>query len=351
MAKPHSPVVFARTGWMVWYNYSLERHAPIGGGSYNDNDIGSEVNNFRPYGKSLYGFARVSDRSGFNRRRVDPSCTRDAIEGVLVLLYATEPSSGGQRLVGWYRDATSQTSVLKRPGNLYGLWHFRTRVDDAVLLPLTQRTKTAPPIGRGGFGESNVRYAWDASCRRALLPWMRDAVAFAKSYRGPNMLRGAPPGHLPVDEGGRRSGQGWQSDPAARKAVETRAMDIAKEFFVQKYDVDPNVHLYQPYDLLCTRKGRSLLRVEVKGTTAKGPESVILTDGEVRSARESDVPSALFVVSDIELLRKGGQWLARGGTPFWVPNWKPNYRHLRPISYTYSLPRLKKARMPRAKKR
>lgn len=338
-------VVFGRTGWMIWYDYSKERHAPIGGGSYNKDDIGSEVNNFRSYRGSLYGFARVGDGSGFNRRRVDPTCTVDSIERVLVLLYATEPNYGGQRLVGWYRNAECHAGASDRPGNLYGSWHFKANVDDAVLLPLDERTSTAPPIGKGGFGESNVRYARGTSGAREVLPWMKDAIAFAGSYEGPNMLRGDPPGHMPTDDRGVRGGQGWQNNPGARKAVETHAMNTAVKFFARRgYHVDPDVHLYQPYDLLCTgKRNGELLRVEVKGTTTQNPDQVWLTAGEVLSARANDVPSALFVVSGMKLTQTGSRWMARGGTPHWIPDWSPRDGHLTPTEYRYRLPRLKPA--------
>src|SRR5262245_65338512 len=125
MARPNpTKIVFARTGWMVWYDYSREHHAPLGGGSYNDDEVGSEVNNFRRRERSLYGFVRTGEHSGFNLARIDPSATGDFLDGVLVLLYATASLHRGQRLIGWYRDARCYPDVRRRPGNLSGTWHF-----------------------------------------------------------------------------------------------------------------------------------------------------------------------------------------------------------------------------------
>lgn len=88
------------------------------------------------------------------------------------------------------------------------------------------------------------------------------------------------------------------------------------------------------------------MRIEVKGTVTDG-ESVLLTADEVRSARRTDTPTALFVVSKIEVTQRAGRWRARGGEPAWLPRWSPTDRALAAMTYRYRLPRLR--RLPRAR--
>jgi hypothetical protein len=172
---------------------------------------------------------------------------------------------------------------------------------------------------------------------------MRDAVAFVRGYRGRNLLRGADPADMPEVDAKRH--QGFLVDALARDAIETHAMKLAVRFFrARGYDVDREVHRYQPYDLLCTRAGSvEGMRVEVKGTTTDG-EAVLLTAGEVRSARRTDMPTTLFVVSRIEVTQHAGRWCAHGGEPAWLPRWSPNDRALAAMTYRYRLPRLRPLR-------
>ncbi len=334
-------VVFVRTGWMVWYDQAREPHGPIGGGSYNLDNVGSEVNNFRPYRGRFYGYVRTPN-AGFNVRRIAPSERSDTSNGVLVLMYATNPDGVGQYLVGWYQGARCHAEHRgDRPGGLDGIWNFEAAAARSVLLPLDARICWAPSRHEGGFGQANIRYAYAADGTPTYLPWMSEAVAFARRYRGPNLVEGADPGELPTS--GAR-GQGWRSDPVARKVVEMHAMAQAVRFFRAKgYDVDAEVHRYRPFDLLCThRRTRAVLRVEVKGST-ESAGAVFVTAGEVRSARAEEPPTALFVVSEIQLRQTTKGWRARGGVAGWLPSWSPSDGDLDPTEYRYRLPRLRRA--------
>src|SRR5207245_3543906 len=81
---------------------------PIGGGSYNKEQIGSELFNFTRKGGSLYGFVKGGSRSSaFKLSRIDPKAGRaDELDHVTVIFVARDPNGGGQRVVGWYKDAT-----------------------------------------------------------------------------------------------------------------------------------------------------------------------------------------------------------------------------------------------------
>src|SRR5580658_4196127 len=99
-------VLFARIGWMKFYAGAIDEK-PVGGGSYTKEHIGSELFNFKPVGPFLYGFAKGGSRtSAFNLKRIDPGADNsDKLEQVTVVFVAKDPR-GGQRVVGWYENAT-----------------------------------------------------------------------------------------------------------------------------------------------------------------------------------------------------------------------------------------------------
>lgn len=126
-------------------------------------------------------------------------------------------------------------------------------------------------------------------------------------------------------------GQGYGLTPTQRRAVELHAEDLAAAYFVKKgYRVR---RVGKPYDLECTKGGRSL-RVEVKGTTTGG-QSVELTVGEVEHARHFD-RMALFVVSDIAFDRNGRP---KGGKQWVADPWTPDAEALTPLRFRYVVPR------------
>jgi hypothetical protein len=61
-------------------------------------------------------------------------------------------------------------------------------------------------------------------------------------------------------------GQGFASDAAVRKAIERRAMELAKEHYGSLFDTVDDTSATESYDLRCRRPGLEL-HVEVKGST------------------------------------------------------------------------------------
>lgn len=99
---------------------------------------------------------------------------------------------------------------------------------------------------------------------------------------------------------------------AERRAVELRAMQVARALYEGAgWDVIDKSSS-QPFDLLAT-KGECKRFIEVKGTTGEGL-SVILTHGEVNHVRSNGKSSALVIVSGIVLEQSNGKWYAYGGT-------------------------------------
>ena len=127
--------------------------------------------------------------------------------------------------------------------------------------------------------------------------------------------------------------QGFQVDSAVRKALEEHAVKRAEAHFASRFDSVKRKG--KPYDLCCTKKS-SVLYVEVKGTQTDGDE-ILLTPNEVQFAQEHRGKIALFLLSNIEVSRKDGKIVTRGGTMHLTPKWVIDKSRLSPLGYSYSL--------------
>jgi len=159
---------------------------PIGGGENNKKNIGHEVFNFTNFAGKLYGFVRAADRK-INLERIDPTNNADSLSDVLVVFVAN------QRIIGWYRGATVQKTEVKFPSDVSEemrkrLNQAKTRnfrlerhsfecpTENAMLLPIHERTHVIPGAVKGGFGQSNVCYPCQNNGKRGSSSWMNDAV-------------------------------------------------------------------------------------------------------------------------------------------------------------------------------
>lgn len=132
-------------------------------------------------------------------------------------------------------------------------------------------------------------------------------------------------------------GQGFQSSPVVRRAVELFAMAAATAYFKKSWPRVEDVSASRSYDLHCTR-GRKSLHVEVKGTTGDG-SVVLLTSNEVEHARTTYPASALFVLSAIRITETGGgDVIASGGSPRVIEPWDVDEAGLAPLTYACVLP-------------
>lgn len=134
----------------------------------------------------------------------------------------------------------------------------------------------------------------------------------------------------------RARGQGFAVSPAARKAIEEYAMQLAEEHFCKEYEV---TRVGKPYDLYCMHQASgAVLYVEVKGTTTAG-EEVLLTPNEVRFAREHAGQMALFVLSGIIIdVSEDDQVTASAGTTRIRHPWNIDAGELKPVGYFYAVP-------------
>lgn len=334
-------VIFVRVGWMRFYNGSVPGdERPVGGGRYNQDNIGHELYNFRVSNDHLYGYFQPSMASQkVNLQRIDPQAANaESLQNVLVVVVARRPS-GGQVIVGWYGRATVfRNRVNRSPGKPIGYGHFcSAKRSESVLLPEDNRNHELPN-GRGGLGMSNICYALDTHGQPKTAAWIQQAIDFIDKYQGNNILS-TPEADVERESTeavekalARSQGQRFARDAAERKALEDLAMELAKTHFEKEGYRVKDVSANKPYDLLCCKNGQEI-HVEVKGTTTDG-NTVVLTRNEVIHAQDSGNKNVLFIVYSIKL----NDNLATGKNFKIINPWNPQHDHLRPISYTYRLP-------------
>jgi len=141
---------------------------------------------------------------------------------------------------------------------------------------------------------------------------------------------------IDVAAGRRRQGQGFGLDAQQRRAVERRAMLLAKQHLKSlgwKSVVDTSQG--NPYDFLCTHPKRPDLYVEVKGTTGDG-QFVLLTRNEVDIHKKKRPNNALIIVSNIKLVGPD-RVVAKGGDLAIRQPWLINDRRLESLAFRYEV--------------
>lgn len=188
-------VVFVRGGWMREYGrWDDPEDEPIGGGSFNDDDVGSEVNNFAVLRRRVVlGYTRIdSEDRGFNLPRLDGDDDDESVDGVTVVLVARRPQ-GGQVVVGWHKNAECfgrDGDRSEHDPNAYGAFVWRAHARDCVLLPLHERTWDVPKE-KGAFGQANVCYLHDGK-RATPRPWATKILKRIAHYEGANWMTDRP---------------------------------------------------------------------------------------------------------------------------------------------------------------
>jgi len=150
------------------------------------------------------------------------------------------------------------------------------------------------------------------------------------------MFEGIDPSPSPRSPATGRSGQGFGLSQVERKAIELRAMQIARTLYEDTGWEVIDKSSTQPFDLFVTN-GTQERFIEVKGTTGEGL-SVSLTHGEVRHIRDNPKSSALVIVSGIVLEEQNGNLQAQGGTITKHEDpWKLKDEYLSPTQYRYEV--------------
>lgn len=159
----------------------------------------------------------------------------------------------------------------------------------------------------------------------------------APVFEGPQeTIRSAVPLTVGPPSERKSRAQGYVADAAYRRAVELRAMQIARDHYGQAWDV-VDTSQDHPYDFRLTRAGE-VRYVEVKGTTGTG-ESINLTANEVDHADRHPGQVELFVVSNINVDRSDpANPIAAGGAPAIVDPLRIGDGELKPTAFSWRLP-------------
>lgn len=339
-STPHARFLFARVGWMKWYQGSQPGdERPINGGAYNRANKGFELNNFLPGDSRLLGYYQPSMRSKYDEtalQRIDPSATGKTELGDVTVVFVARKPGGGQVIVGWYKKATvfRRLQAFQSPlGAISTGFRCVGLVDDAVLLPLSRRFFDVPK-GHGGIGQANVCYTLDRNGHPKASAWIQQARHFINRYKGENLLVSEEDFDVRNKSKKPARGQGFRVDAVERKAIEMLGMQKAKRYFTSLgYQKVEDVSARESFDLVCTKTGTNPLRVEVKATTQSG-ESVVISHGEAMNAANKHQQTALFILHSVMLRGK----IATGGTQFVLNPWPFDWAHTTPISHTYRVP-------------
>jgi len=339
-----TPVLFARVGWMRWYRGPLaDDEKPVGGGKYNKTSLGHEAFNFLPLNGEMLGYFQPMLASPTTRRahpshialeRIQEGFAGDVLHNVLTIFVATHPSLGKQRIVGWFRSSTvyryEQESTLKERQSFS--YFIRAAEKDAWLILDEERRNFIVPHGKGAFGRSNVCYTLEGG-QPKVADWIKDALAYVNSYALENAAQD-PASATDAEIVGTitstlERAAGFQSNPRIRKAVEMRAMDLARKYLENKKYAPIDTHINKPYDFACKIDGKEVF-VEVKGMQDWG-NTISLTPREVEHAQAHE-NSALFVVHSIKIAGKRNP-IASGGQEVFLYPWKISAGALKPRSY------------------
>lgn len=332
-------ILFVRIGWMKFYAGSQPSDKrPIGGGEYNVDSIGGEVNQFKNRNGHVYGsFGFASTTNGLNFSRIDPQHDKGNLGNVLIVFFATDPrpASPGQVVVGWYKGATLRRWHIKKPYEHVA----STKTANATLLP-TSRRRWIIPRGKNATGQSNTFFVLEKDGSPKRLTWLAPLLENIDNYSGPDLLRNPGAEADPEMETAREnavvgsSGQGIGLDVDGRLLVEERAMKAATTCFKKKGYKVLDVSSSRSYDLHC-QKAEKTIMVEVKGTQS-ALKSIFLTPNEVKLAK-SGKPMALFVQHSITVTRTRKGVRASGGKSFVIDPWKIKKKNLKPIAWEYTL--------------
>ncbi len=263
-------ILFARIGWMKYYSGSQAGdEKPIGGGSYNVEDVGGEINNFREKDGKVYGGFSLAHRSQrLKLEKIDPAIDAERLDNVLLIFIARDPrpNSLGQIVVGWYSNATVYSWYKMKPW-----WHIgETKIKNAVLLP-TENRVCVVPHGENAPGQANNYYVIDSNGKFKKLSWLKSVLDFVKSYQGSNLVSNPEaeiePEILTQAESNRVVSmvQGIAIDTGTRKVIENIAMNSAVRHYKKEGYKIVDVSSRCSYDLHCVKRKKQLF-IEVKGT-------------------------------------------------------------------------------------
>lgn len=130
-------------------------------------------------------------------------------------------------------------------------------------------------------------------------------------------------------------GQGLRLSVAERRAIEQRAMDLAREWLEGEGYKVTDESRFKPYDYEAAALGKKL-KIEVKGTTSDSHDEIFMTKNEVELHRKEKGSTGLIIVSKIRLSRIDGKACASGGEVRAEIGWDVDQWSLMPMAFRVS---------------
>lgn len=271
-----SKYIFLRIAWMKYYRGVTKIDIPRGAGSYvNENNDGGEVYNFYPYRGSYYGYARISRDRNLDLEHFGADVDDEFIDNITVVLFARNPETGGQFIVGWYKKARLYKSIQLTGGKEF---NFKTKITNGFLIPENERIF---PVE--GPGQTNVWYP--------------------QYYKGPSYFKELEAyihnqnSYNPQKAKRKANGNAWQRDAEKRKKTEIAAMNaVARYFEDRNYKVMYREKENLGWDLEAYL-GKQTLYLEVKGLS-NDFASVDFTPNEFKKSKTHKKNYRICVLSN-----------------------------------------------------
>ncbi len=274
--------IFLRTAWMKHYKGVTDDDIPTGAGSYvEENHNGGEVYNFYPIGRNYYGYVRIQNGRSLRIEKLGSGRDDDFIDDVSVILFAKNPETGGQYIIGWYLHARLFRSVQTISNNKFPdrkSYMVKAEVVNSYLVPEDARIKLVE-----GPGQTNAWYVEDYVDQN----YFQDLESYISD----------PENYIVRLAKKKRGGRGWQKDIELRKAVEIKAMDTIAEYFeVRNYNVKYCHTENFGWDMEAN-SGKQTLLLEVKGLSSHFV-SIDFTPNEYKMSKINKKHYRICVVSN-----------------------------------------------------
>ncbi len=293
-------ILICNVSWMKYYR-GIQGEKPEGGGSWvKKKGYGHELYNFLPYKGRLYGYVQaVGDTIAIEKLGANPD--DDYAVGVTVVWVATEPSTRGTYVVGWYRNATVYRHKQNPPADAHRQepdtqqpigFNIAASESDARCLPVEERVLSVPRRGKGNMGQSNVWYADSGSGKTR--SFLSDLHRLLKD--GPGAIKRKRTQET-------RSGRRWQQDVEKRARVEKMAEEAVARWYSERgYSISGVQHECFGWDLEASKPRERVLQLEVKGLSGSSV-LIELTPNEYRQMKKRCQTFRLCIVTQADKLK------------------------------------------------
>jgi len=276
-------ILFFNTAWMDRYQGITDDKMQGGGKHIEKYGWGGEMFNFKPLRKRMFGYVQVGGRINLNRLGAKKS--DENINNVTIVWIAKEPFSGGNYIVGWYKNATvyrnKQEAEKKsnRKWDKYEMGYFvTTKEENSKLLNRDERIVQIPR-GKGGMGQRNIWYGDNNP------EFVKKVFTYIAS------------GIFPQTKNKNR-GSARQTDPLKRIEVEKKAVKkVIKHYEKLGYEIQSVEKDNVGWDLNAYNR-KINLKLEVKGLSGNDIATE-LTPNEYKNLKADKGNYRICVVVDV----------------------------------------------------